>query len=579
MSPTSPNDNDSLRVSPHAQREVWGSARLNQADVRSNTCAADRPEPANASLGAIEFSPLRTGWGDARLKNLARLREATRPWILVANQRLGRRRITAAALIGLQLCVGLAITLLLLLRPGFPVAAPNALAAAATATLEAAIGLLLMRVLLLNFDSEGRWLDLFAGLGFGALALVSLSVRVLGLITGLALARPGTSTLLVLVGQGMAIGLFLAGLLGAGRTVGSAHRRGAMWRTAALLTVAAAFGAAIVVGSGAEPRSVIDPHAAAQLANGAAVDAILPGEQPRLMLLDGGFALLMLAAAIGYARAWRQLASPDVGLVAATLSVLALSQLHTLWFPPVTMQYVSTSDGLRLSAYVGATIGLLLRWRTQTAEHARREEQLRLSRELHDGLAQQLSLLQLRLARAAATDRPAEARLRDLEIAQRLTELALVEARQAVAVLRSGSLSWGVFLASITRFADEFATNHDIEVRLESEGAMQQADSDLQREVVHILQEAFSNAIRHGDASRVTVRLVAQDGWCGLTVRDNGRGFDLAGRLTGVGVGLDSMVERLQRRHGKLSIDSAPGCGATLQAWLPSSDAPNPLAQ
>jgi signal transduction histidine kinase len=465
----------------------------------------------------------------------------------------------------------LAISALVVLVPGFPVGAPNALLAVAMATLESTIGLMLLLVQLLRFSSEGRLLDLFAAFAFGALALASLIVRVFGLITGLALVRPEISTLVLLVAQVIAVGLFLAGLVLTGRTIVASQRPAITWRAASLVILTASVGIVLVLGIAVQRLTVLDQRAEAQLANSVTVTNFLTGQDVWLMLLDGGCTLLMFIAAIGYAHTWRRPGGSDVGLTAATLIVLSFGQFHALLFPPVALQYVTVADGLRLVAYLGALGGLVMRLGDQIAERASREERLRLSRELHDGLAQQLSLLQLRLGRSAVLDRPAEARARDLEIAQRLTESALMEARQAITILRSGSVSWEHFIGVIASFADEFANNHEVEVRVESQGAMREVDLEFQGDVLHILQEAFSNAIRHGTADRLRVTLSAEAGWCGLTILDNGRGFELTSKLARTGVGLDSMVERLQRRGGRFSIDSTLGLGTTVRAWLPRS--------
>jgi signal transduction histidine kinase len=471
--------------------------------------------------------------------------------------------------LSLALCIAFALCGIAVLEPGFPEASPNPLLAIVAATLESTVGLLLSGAQLLYFSSEGGLLNLLAGFGFGALALDTLVVRVAGHITGLAVVQPALGAVLLLLGEGVAVGLFLAGLACPGRIVGPAQRRMVACGAAGAVGVAAAAGAVLVLGTGAVRQTLVDPAVQEQLAMGVAVTNLLPGQRSWLIVLDGTYALLTLVAAIGYTRAWHRLASPDVALTAASLSVLSLSQFHTLLFPPVAVQYISTADAFRLAAFLGGLGGLITRLWAQSRERAARDERLRLSRELHDGLAQQLSLLQLQLRRAAATSRPAEAHARDLQIAEQLTESALIEARQTVAVLRSGSISWEQFRNVLARFVHEFATNHEIEVGLTSEGETPHVRADFQRDVLLIVQEAFSNAIRHGAATRITVTLVNRSGWCELNIRDNGRGFEVAESLDSTGVGLDSLVERLHRRGGRLSIESAPGFGAAMQVRLP----------
>ena len=91
------------------------------------------------------------------------------------------------------------------------------------------------------------------------------------------------------------------------------------------------------------------------------------------------------------------------------------------------------------------------------------------------------------------------------------------------------------------------------------------AEQDLRHALVRITREAVSNAIRHGGAQRVCVRLVREGDYRRLVVQDDGRGFDPAtvGR-TGTGYGLTSMQERARALHGSFVIDSAPGRGTTV---------------
>src|SRR5207302_5403668 len=125
-----------------------------------------------------------------------------------------------------------------------------------------------------------------------------------------------------------------------------------------------------------------------------------------------------------------------------------------------------------------------------------------------------------------------------------------LEARQAIAMLRTGRVSWQEFTRAVLSFADEFAANHEVEVNVSVEGELPTIDTELQLEVLRVVQEAFSNAVRHGRATSLQVDLIGTPAGLQMRIRDNGRGFDLDQALLSRGVGLDSMVERLQRRRG-----------------------------
>ena len=87
-------------------------------------------------------------------------------------------------------------------------------------------------------------------------------------------------------------------------------------------------------------------------------------------------------------------------------------------------------------------------------------------------------------------------------------------------------------------------------------------------EALQIAREAVSNALRHGAATLVTLRMHKGDGAVCLLVQDNGRGFD-AGQPRGGGHGLGNMRARAARLGATLRVTSQPGDGARVLATLP----------
>jgi two-component system sensor histidine kinase DegS len=82
------------------------------------------------------------------------------------------------------------------------------------------------------------------------------------------------------------------------------------------------------------------------------------------------------------------------------------------------------------------------------------------------------------------------------------------------------------------------------------------------------VQEAVSNAHRHGAASRVDVTVVTRPGAVVATVEDDGKGFE-PGRVAAGRLGLAGMRERAQLWGGRLRVESTPGRGTTITAELP----------
>ena len=90
----------------------------------------------------------------------------------------------------------------------------------------------------------------------------------------------------------------------------------------------------------------------------------------------------------------------------------------------------------------------------------------------------------------------------------------------------------------------------------------------METALYRIVQEAFTNVLKHADASRVSVKLSRGDGTVALVVHDDGKGFDQAGIRDG-SLGLTGMRERVALLGGRLTIESSEGAGTLLRAEVP----------
>jgi nitrate/nitrite-specific signal transduction histidine kinase len=208
------------------------------------------------------------------------------------------------------------------------------------------------------------------------------------------------------------------------------------------------------------------------------------------------------------------------------------------------------------------------------------EERRRLSREIHDGLAQTLGLLYLKLRylqdRLPTGDEASAATEAVQELAT-MAELAYEEARQSIFGLRTMvSRSLG-FLPTVAEYLHDFRARSGIEVVLDAEGgAPLKLPPVAEVQVVRIMQEALNNVRRHAEAKRVWVRMHRDGDWFRLTVEDDGKGWDLGRRPTTEGdhFGLQTMKERAEGLGGTFAIDTAPGQGTRVTARVPVEDVP-----
>ncbi|MBI2563938.1 MAG: GAF domain-containing protein [candidate division NC10 bacterium] len=202
------------------------------------------------------------------------------------------------------------------------------------------------------------------------------------------------------------------------------------------------------------------------------------------------------------------------------------------------------------------------------------EERERIAREMHDGLAQALGLLHMKLRRAeeqsgAAGPSPAADGLREMAA---ITAGAYEEVRQSIFGLRT-MVSRGLgLIPTLTEYLHEFSAQNGIAVELEvADGRPIHLSPASEVQLIRIIQEALTNVRKHAGASHAWVRLHREDPWVQAAIEDDGRGFEPA-TLTSparLHFGLQTMRERAEGLGGKLEIDTAPGHGTRIIAILP----------
>jgi signal transduction histidine kinase len=100
-------------------------------------------------------------------------------------------------------------------------------------------------------------------------------------------------------------------------------------------------------------------------------------------------------------------------------------------------------------------------------------------------------------------------------------------------------------------------------------GTPQRLDAAEEHHLLRIGLEALTNALKHGEATRIDIELrFAPDG-TNLIVSDNGQGLDVAHRRVGAHFGLQGVRERVDKLGGLLDIDSTPGEGTRLAVVVP----------
>ena len=212
-----------------------------------------------------------------------------------------------------------------------------------------------------------------------------------------------------------------------------------------------------------------------------------------------------------------------------------------------------------------------LRLYRDTQRLAALEERERLGREMHDGLAQQLTYLKLK-AEAALAQANGSASVpvltNALDAIRRGTMDALGDVRQAILDLK-GTGAPADFATHLSEYLQAWSRLNDIEAELQVPQGGVDLPGDVGFQALRVVQEALANVRKHSGAGHVRVRVHSEAGIITVSVADDGRGFDPTVASRPGHFGLSILRERAAAIGGSVVIDSQPGGGCEVLLRVP----------
>jgi signal transduction histidine kinase len=363
-------------------------------------------------------------------------------------------------------------------------------------------------------------------------------------------------------------GLVTWGIVGVAEIARVVERPTAASAIVALLVALAVFGVAFFAVAGTERLGARGRAIAIVTQSVAALAVVALGR--------GGFAAALLAVVAGQAPMVLSERAAIACVAAQTVAVTAIDVAR--WGVRDGLLTAGSYFGFQLFALGAAHLAQressarvelarahaeLVATQALFADTTRVAERLRISRELHDALGHHLTALslQLEVARNVADGRATE----PVEAAHAITKLLLAELREVVGAMRADepldlARALRMLVAGVPRPRVHLALPADLDVR----------DATLAHTLFRCVQEALTNAIRHARAENLWIDLVDDDGRLAIVARDDGRGVEAMKQ----GNGLTGLRERVEGVGGRLEIDSSPGRGLTLRAFLPTRGAP-----
>lgn len=203
----------------------------------------------------------------------------------------------------------------------------------------------------------------------------------------------------------------------------------------------------------------------------------------------------------------------------------------------------------------------------QTKELAIIEERGRLARDLHDSAKQKAfaALAQLGAAGGIINNDPPLAKKHLVE-AENLVYDVLQELVFLIQEMYPLALKEKGLLSMLREYIFEWENRNDITVDLKINGE-HRLPLEVEQALYRIIQESLANVARHSQASKVDISLIYNTVTVEVNITDNGKGFDLTNKQTGLG--LQSMNERVKMIQGTMKINSAPGKGTSVIITAP----------
>lgn len=204
----------------------------------------------------------------------------------------------------------------------------------------------------------------------------------------------------------------------------------------------------------------------------------------------------------------------------------------------------------------------LLRKQARLLTVTEEQEKNRIRQELHDGVGQTLAALKLTLNVARAKKDNAQL----VENAIEMTDDTIKEMRAILNNLHPPKLEEGL-PGAIEVLAEYFSKLDGVTCTVLSECEMPPYDETQSLNIYRVIQESCNNAVKHGEADRIQIKITSSGSGCVFEISDNGKGFHVSEKKFGMGI--PSMTDRMRMLGGDFSIYSTVGEGTKVVAEVP----------
>lgn len=206
--------------------------------------------------------------------------------------------------------------------------------------------------------------------------------------------------------------------------------------------------------------------------------------------------------------------------------------------------------------------------RTKAIIEAEEKERIRIARELHDGVGQQISAVKLNMNAFADKIQQGEENKEQYAAIMDMVDDAVKEVRSVSHNMMPNALIRFGLAKAVREFIDKIAATGALKVDLQIIGLNDRLESTTETVLYRVMQETVSNIIKHAGASNISIQLIKDADSLTMMIEDNGKGFDTRKISEYGGIGLKNIISRVEYLNGTVDFDSFPGRGTTVVVEL-----------
>lgn len=205
--------------------------------------------------------------------------------------------------------------------------------------------------------------------------------------------------------------------------------------------------------------------------------------------------------------------------------------------------------------------------RNKAIIEAEEKERIRIARELHDGIGQQLSAAKMNLS--AFESSVSDSHKTSYQNLIHLVDDAVKEIRTISHNMMPNALLRSGLSSAIREFVSKLSITDELKIDLQIIGLNDRLSASTETVLYRVIQECVSNIIKHAEASHINIQLMKYDNHLNLVIEDNGKGFNTENIDNAEGIGLRNIQSRVQYLNGTINIDSMHGRGTTIVVDVP----------